>query len=283
MTTAISPGAALSAESIRQALTPSARALLRALTVLDATDSTNAVLLRLEPGRRHAHAVLAESQTRGRGRRQREWHSPPGGNIYLSLGWRFSVAPAHLATLPLVTAVCACRALERAGLQDHGIKWPNDILVGGSKLAGILVETQSAASRDLLAVIGVGLNVRMPEPPWGMPAASIDRPWTDLASQLPPGRRGISRNALSALLLDELLPGLERYAIDGFAPFRQAWDQRDLLAGRRVGIEGNGPNPSGTARSGTVLGIDDSGGLSVDLDKYGVQVLHAADVSILDA
>lgn len=268
----------LSAERIRQAMAPAARNLLQTLTVLDATDSTNAVLLRLEPGQRHAHAVLAESQTRGRGRRQRAWHSPPGGNIYLSLGWRFSAATAQLATLPLVTAVCACRALERAGLRDHGIKWPNDILVGGSKLAGILVETQSAASRELLAVIGVGLNVRMPAPPWGMPAASIDRPWTDLASQLPPERRGIGRNELSALLLDELLPGLEHYAAEGFGSFRQAWIQRDLLAGKRVGIEGNG-----MAHNGTVLGLDDSGGLSVDLDEVGVQVLHAAEVSILDA
>jgi BirA family biotin operon repressor/biotin-[acetyl-CoA-carboxylase] ligase len=111
-----------------------------------------------------------------------------------------------------------------------------------------------------------------------MPAAVIDRPWTDLASQLPPERRGISRNELGALLLDELLPGLERYAADGFAPFRQDWNQRDLLAGRRVGIEGNG-----MAHNGIALGIDDSGGLSVDLDEFGLQVLHAAEVSILDA
>jgi BirA family biotin operon repressor/biotin-[acetyl-CoA-carboxylase] ligase len=276
-------GETLSAERIREAMAPAARSLLQALTVFDATDSTNAVLLRQEPGRRHAHAVLAESQTRGRGRRQRAWHSPPGGNIYLSLGWRFRAATASLSTLPLVTAVCACRALERAGLRDHGIKWPNDILVGGSKLAGILVETQSAASRDLLAVIGIGLNVRMPAPPGGVLAAIIERPWTDLASQLPPERNGISRNELSALLLDELLAGLERYAAEGFGPFRQAWNQRDLLAGKRVGIEGNGPVPSGVTHSGTVLGIDDSGGLSVDLDDYGVQVLRAAEVSILDA
>ena len=268
----------LSAERIREAMAPASRGLLRALTVLDTTDSTNAVLLRLEPGRRHAHAVLAESQTRGRGRRQRAWHSPPGGNIYLSLGWRFSAATAHLSTLPLAVAVLLCRALARAGLRDHGIKWPNDILVGGSKLAGILVETQGAPGAPLLAVIGVGLNVRMPSPPAGMPAAVIGRPWTDLASQLPPERRAISRNELGALLLDELLPGLERYAADGFAPFRQDWNQRDLLAGRRVGIEGNG-----MAHSGIALGIDDSGGLSVDLDEFGLQVLHAAEVSILDA
>lgn len=271
-------GDTLNAERIREAMAPAARSLLQALTALDVTDSTNAVLLRLEPGYRHAHVVLAESQTRGRGRRQRAWHSPPGGNIYLSLGWRFNTATAHLSTLPLAAAVCLCRALERAGLRAHGIKWPNDILVGGAKLAGILVETQGAPGAQLLAVIGIGLNVRMPAPPAGMPAGVIDRPWTDLASQLPPEWRGINRNELSALLLDELLPGMEHYAADGFAPFRKEWKQRDLLAGRRVVIEGNG-----MAHSGIALGIDDSGGLCVDLDEFGVQVLHAAEVSILDA
>jgi BirA family biotin operon repressor/biotin-[acetyl-CoA-carboxylase] ligase len=274
---------ALSAERIRQALAPSARALLRDLTVLGETDSTNAFLARLPVARRHAHAVLAEAQTQGRGRRQRAWYSPAGGNIYLSLGWRFGPATRHLSTLPLVTAVCLCRALERAGLRDHGIKWPNDILVGGAKLAGILVETQSAAGRAVLAVIGIGLNVHMPGAPEGLPAGVIDRPWTDLAAQLPSAAQQSGRNALAALLLDELLPGLERYVEAGFEPFRQTWDQRDLLAGKRVGLEGNGPFPSGMAHTGTALGIDDSGGLAVAIDGYGLQVLHAAEVSILDA
>jgi BirA family biotin operon repressor/biotin-[acetyl-CoA-carboxylase] ligase len=252
--------------------------LLQDLTVLGETDSTNAVMARLPAARRHAHAVLAESQSAGRGRRQRHWYSPAGGNIYLSLGWRFEPPPPHLSTLPLVAGVCVCRALERAGLRSHGVKWPNDILVGGLKLAGILVETQTAAGRAVLAVIGIGLNVRMPGSPKGPPAGAIDRPWTDLASQLPAAHRGIGRNALAALLLEELLPGLERYATAGFAPFREDWNRRDLLSGKRVGLEGNG-----MAHTGTALGVDEGGGLAVDIDGYGVQVLHAAEVSILDA
>ncbi|RPH94206.1 MAG: biotin--[acetyl-CoA-carboxylase] ligase [Lysobacterales bacterium] len=274
---------ALSADLIRQALPPLARDLVRELTVLGETDSTNAVLARLPPDRRHAHAVLAEAQTRGRGRRQRHWYSPAGGNIYLSLGWRFEPAPPHLTTLPLVAGVCACRALERAGLRSHGVKWPNDILVNGAKLAGILVETLTAAGRAVLAVIGIGLNVRMPGGATGLPAGAVDRPWTDLASQLPAAQREIGRNALAALLLEELLSGLERYAAEGFEPFREDWNRRDLLAGKRVGLEGNGPFPSGMAHSGTALGIDEGGGLVVDIDGYGAQVLHAAEVSILDA
>lgn len=274
---------ALGGECIRQAMAPPARALLRELTVLGETDSTNAFLARQPAARRHAQAVLAEAQTRGRGRRQRSWYSPAGGNIYLSLGWRFAPAPPHLTSLPLVAGVCVCRALARAGLRDHGIKWPNDILVDGLKLAGILVETQSAAGGTVIAVIGIGLNVRMPGTPEGQPAAVIDRPWTDLASRLPAAERAISRNALAALVLEELLPGLERYAGAGFAPFRETWNELDLLNGKRVGFEGNSPFPSGMARTGTALGIDESGGLQVAIDGYGVQVLHAAEVSILNA
>ena len=274
---------ALSADRIRQALAPSARALLQELSVLGETDSTNTVLARLPAERRHAHAVLAESQTRGRGRWQRRWHSPAGGNIYLSLGWRFGPAPPQPTTLPLVAGIWVCRALERAGLRNHGIKWPNDILVGSLKLAGILVETQSAAGGAVIAVLGIGLNVRMPGGVAGVPAGTIDRPWTDLAAQLPAAPDRIDRNALAALLLEELLPGLERYAAEGFEPLREEWQRRDLLAGKRVGIAGNGPAPSGMARRGTALGIAASGGLLVDIDGSGVQVLNAAEVSILDA
>jgi BirA family biotin operon repressor/biotin-[acetyl-CoA-carboxylase] ligase len=265
---------ALSATAIRDLLGPESSSALGALTILDEVDSTNAFLTRLPGPRRHGHAVLAETQTRGRGRRQRSWHSPPGGNIYMSLGWRFAAAVQPLSTLPLAVAVCLAGALERAGLRGHGIKWPNDILVDGSKLAGILVETQSLGDGSIQAVIGVGLNVRMPESSGG---PAIDRPWTELAAHLPPERRGISRNRLAALLLDELLPGLERFASEGFEPFREGWRRFDLLLGRRVRLEGNGG-----MQFGTVLGIEDNGGLSIDIERYGPQVLHAAEVSIYD-
>jgi len=270
-------GDSLVADRIRQHLSMEARGRLRELTVLQETDSTNSALSRLPPGQRHAHALLAEAQTRGRGRRQRSWHSPAGGNIYLSLGWQFAEAPAALSTLPLVTALCLCRALDRAGLRGHGIKWPNDVLIDGAKLAGILVETQALGSGPVLAVIGVGLNVRMPGADGGRRAADIDRPWTDLASRLPPERQSISRNEIVALLLEELLPALERFDAQGFAAYHDEWRQRDLLSGRRLRLEGNGG-----LRHGRAIGIEDDGGLRVDIEGYGPQVLYAAEVSIHD-
>jgi BirA family biotin operon repressor/biotin-[acetyl-CoA-carboxylase] ligase len=271
-------GDTLAADRIRERLSPGVREQLSELTILQETDSTNSALARMPASRRHAHVVLAEAQTAGRGRRERAWHSPAGGNIYLSLGWRFATQPATLSTLPLVTALCLCRALQRAGLRGHGIKWPNDILVNGEKVAGILVEIQSAGSGPALATIGIGLNVRMPRPTTGQPVAAIDRPWTDLASLLPRGQRPVCRSELVALLLEELLPDLALFESQGFAAFQAEWSERDLLSGKRLRLEGNGDY-----RYGRAIGIGEDGGLEVDIDGYGPQVLYAADVSIHDA
>lgn len=268
---------ALNADLIREALSPPAGEQLQELTVLRETDSTNAALKQLAPNRRHAHAVLAEAQTAGRGRRHRSWYSPAGGNIYLSLGWQFGSRDLRLSTLPLVAGLCLCRALERAGLTGFGVKWPNDILVNGEKVAGILVETQSTGGGPVLAVVGVGLNVRMPSFDGDHPGAVIDRPWTDLATQLPPDQRLASRNTLAAMLLEELLAGLVRFERDGFDAFQEEWRDRDLLSGKRLRLEGNGG-----FRYGRAIGIDHDGGLEVDIDGYGPQVLYAADVSVYD-
>ncbi len=201
----------LEASIIRQQMAPESLAKLSQLTLLQEVDSTNTAVLRLPGDRQHAHAILAEQQTVGRGRRQRNWHSPAGGNIYLSLGWWFRESRWPLSTLPLVMATAVCGALDRAGLEGHGIKWPNDILIDGKKLAGILVELQSAGQGPALAVIGIGLNIRMPESSPGELKAAIDRPWTDLAAYLENNGADIDRNHVAALLLEELPAALELF------------------------------------------------------------------------
>lgn len=265
----------LDAERIRSRLKPVPRSLLRGLTILQVTDSTNAELARMAAADSHAHAVFAEAQTRGRGRRERCWHSPAGGNIYLSLGWVLGDLGAPPTTLPLAVAVCACRALAEAGLQGHGIKWPNDILVDGRKLAGILVETRSTGLGPMEAIIGIGVNVRMPEGDRDQdPDLAIDQPWTDLARAMSP-LAAPRRNRMAALLLNELLVGLARYAQDGFAPFLPGWGERDLLTGRRVCLRDNG-----LEQCGSVLGIDAQGRLQVDVDGQGLRWFLSGDVSL---
>jgi len=260
---------------IRESMAPVAQEQLRQLTLLQATDSTNTAILRLARDRQHAHAVLAECQTEGRGRRERSWHSPAGGNIYLSLGWWFRDCRWPLSTLPLIVAIAVCRALARAGLRGHGIKWSNDILVQDKKLAGILVELQSAGSSPALAVIGVGLNVRMPAPEPGETEIKIDRPWTDLFCQLKPGDAGISRNRLVSFLLDELLEALVAFERAGFEGFSDEWRELDLLQAKRIQLEHNGQILTGVAH-----GVDKNGGLLLETATSGIQVFHSGEVSI---
>ena len=251
------------------------------LTILAETDSTNSVLKRLPLEQQHAHAVLAEGQTGGRGRRQRSWYSPPGCNIYLSLGWCFDDSHGAISTLPLMVAVCTCRALSRIGLTAFGIKWPNDIVADGAKLAGILVEVQAAGTGVAHAVIGVGVNVFMPSAGTiGREAAlTIDRPWTDIASQARKGTFDLSRNGVAALLLEDLLQGMEAYAVAGFQSFKREWCELDLLAGQKVSVENNGVSTAGIAG-----GIDADGALVLEIanpgGKPGRQVFHAGEVSV---
>jgi BirA family biotin operon repressor/biotin-[acetyl-CoA-carboxylase] ligase len=277
------PDQPLNAEEISNLMSPSARLQLRHLTVLGTIDSTNSELQRLPGTEQHAHAILAESQSKGRGRRARHWHSPPGCNIYLSLGWQFSVGQEGLSTVPLLAAICACRALSRLGLNGHGIKWPNDVLINGDKTAGILVEMQAVAGGPATAVIGLGMNVNMPPGSHQQQEAeqAIDRRWTDLSSHLKePGP--ISRNAVSALLLEELIEGARTYETRGFSHFQKDWDSLDLLSGHQVEVQHQDRVTTGIAR-----GIDSAGGLKLETtgesSAHEYQVFHAGEVRVFHA
>jgi len=240
---------------------------LAGLHIEASLDSTNSAIRRLPLAQQHASAILAEHQSLGRGRRGRQWHSPYGRNLYLSLGWKFEQSLSELGCLPLVAALAATRALERMGLKGHRVKWPNDLLLEGRKLCGCLVEVQGDAQGPCNAVLGVGINVHMPQ---SGAAAGIDQPWTDLQSQLP----ACSRNALAGLLLEELVTGLILFAEQGFAPFRDAWVQVDGLKGQRISVfAGNRP------LKGTAAGIDERGALLLDTGAE-VLKLHSGEVSL---
>jgi len=272
---------AVDKERIGELMSGPSRALLAGLTVLKETESTNTELQTLPIDQQHAQAIIAESQTRGRGRRQRHWHSPPGRNIYLSLGWNFASTGRPFATLPLMVAVCTCRAMTRCGLEKHGIKWPNDILVAGAKLAGILVEAKTLAGGAVHAVIGVGVNVDMTHLASERQNADavIEQPWTDMQTQMPVAGSRLSRNAVAAALLDELLGGARDYASLGFQPFRSEWSGLDLLRGREICVLQQENSTVGIAR-----GIDEDGGLLLEVKNSNgaeqLRVFHAGEVSV---
>ena len=265
----------LDADRIAEGVLPALRSRLRRVTVRQTVDSTNTALAALPAAEQHAHALLAEEQTAGRGRGARRWHSPAGGNIYLSLGWRFRSAPPDLGALPLAVAVAVTEALTAAGLEGAGIKWPNDILVDGRKLAGILVESQLAGASEASVIAGIGLNVRMPRVAG---EAAIDRPWTDLESDLPASRRPVKRNHLVSGLLDRLLATFERFEATGFKSFRPRYTNFDILKGRPITLEHASGEVSGTGR-----GVDESGRLLVDCKNGEVRAFHSGEVRVFGA
>lgn len=272
---------ALDAQRIRSLIAPRTQALLTELTVLAETDSTNSALQALPADQQHAHAILAEAQTRGRGRRNRHWHSPQGCNVYLSLGWQFPDSGRLFSTLPLMVAVCACRALSQCGLVGHGIKWPNDILVNGAKLAGILVEMKATPGGPALAVIGVGVNVNMAQHNSQQQAAAamIEQCWTDINSHIPQGSPLVSRNRVAAAVLESLLCGLSEYESAGFGSFQGEWSGLDLLFGQHIHVVQEDHSTSGIAR-----GISADGGLQLEVKgpehDSSLRIFHAGEVSV---
>ena len=246
---------------------PDARAKLTGLNIQSSLDSSNSALQRLPVEEQHATAILTEHQSTGRGRRDRQWHSPYGRNLYLSLGWRFEKALSELGCLPLVVALAASQALSRAGLEGHRVKWPNDLLLDGRKLGGCLVEVQGDSQGPCYAILGVGINVHMPA---SDKTDGIDQPWTDVHSQLP----NCSRNELAALLLEELLKQLDLFAGSGFPPFRGLWEQMDGLYGQVVSVYTGSSSIQGTA-----TGIDNHGALILDTGQE-ILKFHSGEVSL---
>ena len=236
--------------AIRSELEADAATQLKGLVILSSVDSTNN-WLQAQPGdERPGLAVLAERQTAGRGRRERHWVSPFGGNIYLSLCMKFESGVGELGCLPLVVALSASDALARIGMDGHAIRWPNDLMFGQRKLGGCLVEVQGDAGGPCVAVMGIGINVCMPAT--AREAKRIDQPWTDVNTHIP----GVSRNRFAGCLLNALLLNLAQYAGEGFGPFLQRWKDRDELAGKEIELRRGTGSVSGTA-----CGISPRGGL----------------------
>ena len=219
------------------------------------TDSTHDRLWAgLEQGAIHSGCVcLAEYQTAGRGRRGRQWHSPPGRNLYMSLYWRFERDPSALTGLSLALGLAVARALASLGLQDIGLKWPNDIQVHGRKLAGLLVELRGQSGGPVDVVAGLGLN-------YGMDASTrLDQPWTDLRQCMSGAIPG--RNECAGALLQALSTGLSEYDPGQFPDVRKAWERFDVLNHRPVSVQGPRDEVLGIAR-----GLAEDGALRVEVD-----------------
>lgn len=206
----------LDAEAIAASLTERAGAWLVDIEALELVGSTNTVLGELAgTNKLHGAVRLAELQVQGRGRRGRSWQSPYGQNLALSLGVRLPLAPDALGGFSLCVGLAVADALQSIGVRDVALKWPNDVLVHGRKISGILVEVFSAGTATDI-VVGIGINFRIP----AEARQEIDQPVVDLDEL----GGGYSRNALAGALISSLVDFSEGFADAGFAPMQSAFD-----------------------------------------------------------
>jgi BirA family biotin operon repressor/biotin-[acetyl-CoA-carboxylase] ligase len=233
--------------------------------------STNSALLgRPNPASGTTEVMLAEYQTAGRGRRGRAWLAPPGGAICLSLSWTFLEVPQDLGALGLVIGVCSLRVLRELGVSGAALKWPNDLLVGERKLAGVLIELRAESAGPACVVIGVGLNVALGAALLKQ-IAETGTAATDLATA---GITAPSRNAIAASLVSACVRGLIEFERHGLKPFIEEWRAADALRGRPVNVTA----AEGVAR-GLARGIDVHGALVVET-PHGVKRFISGDVTV---
>jgi BirA family biotin operon repressor/biotin-[acetyl-CoA-carboxylase] ligase len=259
----------LDAGAISAALDAQAREHLTGLEVLADVDSTSShVLRRAGEGAASGLVCLAERQRAGRGRRGRTWVSPFGCNLYLSILWRYPLAPADLGGLSLAAGTAVGEALMAAGAEGIVLKWPNDVHWRRRKIAGLLLEVSGEAQGPSQVVVGVGVNLDLD----AAQAAAIDQPWADMREAL--GGRHAGRNRTAAALVQRLTLALAGYDPARMAGILDDWRRLDGYRGEPVELI------AGERRiAGVYVGIDPQGALLLKSDG-ATRAFMAGEVSL---
>lgn len=243
-----------------------------ALEIHDRMDSTNSYLMRAaSAGAAHGTCAVAELQTAGRGRRGRAWQAGLGNSLAFSVLWRFECGAGALSGLSLAVGVAMVRALHELGARETALKWPNDVLSREQKLAGILIELQGDMDGPSAAVVGIGLNLRLPE----KMRHAIDQPATDLHRLL--GKAAAPDEVLGALLR-HLADVLQVFEQSGFDELREEWVSHHAYHGQPVRML----MPDGRIMEGIAEGIAADGALQVRTAE-GVQRFTAGEISMRGA
>lgn len=259
----------LDAGAIRSSIASGTR--VGALEVHVELDSTSSEWLRRGASLPDASVCLAEVQTGGRGRRGRRWRMPLAAGIAMSVLWRFDQGLSALQGLSLAVGAAVRDALVHAIGASVGLKWPNDLWWQGRKLGGVLIEASGESTGPCTVVIGLGLNHDLP----AQAMEGLDQPWTDLATLARATSRPLPRrNDVVAIVLDHLLPELERFEAEGLEPVLARWREGDVLAGRLATVE-----TAGRRHEARIEGIDGSGRLLARFDGR-LQALSSAEVSV---
>ncbi|KHT22615.1 bifunctional biotin--[acetyl-CoA-carboxylase] ligase/biotin operon repressor BirA [Pectobacterium carotovorum] len=223
------------------------------VTVLPVVDSTNQYILERLDTLSSGDACLAEYQQSGRGRRGRQWFSPFGANLYLSLYWRLEQGPAAAVGVSLVIGIVMAEVLHKLGADGVRVKWPNDLYLKDRKLAGILVELTGKTGDAANLVIGAGINLQMREPA----PDTINQGWINLQE----AGIEINRNTLASTLISELRSALAVFELQGLEPFIPRWEKLDNYFNRPIRLIIGNREIHGIDR-----GIDRQGALLLDDD-----------------
>jgi len=254
----------LNLDAIKSYLPDTIRSAFSKIEIFESLESTNTYLAS-KLHERSPRLCLAEMQTAGKGRNHRHWHSPFGTNIYLSLLWQFEQDAGAVTGLSLVVALAIINALKEYGVTESiQTKWPNDIMCGDKKLAGVLIELFAETHGVCHAVIGVGLNVNMHQAD-----DHISQPWTSVAEIL---GNTANRNQLTALLIEHLHNTITHFETTGLAGFIQTWQSHDHLLNQPVTLTLGKQTLTGIAR-----GIDNQGYLQLETPT-GIKTFSAGDV-----
>lgn len=244
----------------------------RRLDFLKQTPSTNADAFRVaEAGAVEGTVVIAEAQSGGKGRRGRVWASPPGVNLYCSVVLRPLIMPHEAPQLTFLSAVAVARAIELTTGLCPEIKWPNDVLIGGKKIAGLLNEMSAETDGINFIVLGIGINLNMTLEQF---PDDLRHPATSLLLE---SGRPVDRASFTSTMLNELDKLYADFLLHGFTPVREEWQKRCNANGRRVLV-----SDAGAERiSGIFAGIDGDGALLLRSDDGTVERIVNGDVRLL--
>lgn len=263
------------ADDILRLLTDAERDRIGALEVFAELGSTNSYLLsEAAPAVGGFRVAIAENQTEGRGRLGRRWISPPLSGLCMSVAHTFAETPPNLPSLTLAIGAGVAAALQTMGVEDIALKWPNDLVARNGKLGGILTEVRPEIGSGRTMVIGLGLNVDLPDTMREAPREPRAARIVDLkecVEWLP------SRPALAAGILQCVIAVIARFGRDGFSAFHAAWQDRDWLQGKHVSIAHADEEVRGVAN-----GIAEDGALLVGTVE-GTRRVVSGSVTVIDS
>jgi len=239
------------------------------IVLFETIDSTNHYLKSFK-NIKTPKVCIAEKQTHGKGRFNREWYSPFGKNLYFSCLYPFQKDVSELAGLSLLTSLAIVKTLQHFGIQDLlSVKWSNDVVHDNKKISGNLIEVQAETHAACQAIIGVGINVNMLHDD----SQAISQQWTSLGKIL---GQSVDRNVLCSVLINYLLAYLQRFDTGGFAPFVKEWNELDCLMNKTISL-----NNVNNQFVGRMLGINNQGYLLLELPNGDVRTFSSGETTIL--